>query len=264
MPLLLLCLGSILACSCPASCQPSSSLPPLSGSITVAWSHLCTRSTMAPSPFCAVAPAPSPSESGHETRSSPSASSRPARQWTLSLAARIAAADRQAHAQAALLQPSGPRSQTRWFLCLPLRRRHKTVPEPFSYLARSFLHTRDRHCLHSLHRRGTRPINWHRQRGWTSDLLPAKARAQGKPCGELPTSLVTVKPVRRTLATLYLYISCYVTANKPVLSYLLLRLLPHQQLLELNLPEVHLLVTLYPSILLAAFSTFVRKSLKFI
>ncbi len=48
----------------------------------------------------------------------------------------------------------------------------------------------------------------------------------------LPTPLVTVKPVRRTLSSLYiqyLYISCYVTANKLVLSYLLLCLLPQHR-----------------------------------
>jgi hypothetical protein len=48
-------------------------------------------------------------------------------------------------------------------------------------------------------------------------------------CGELPAPLVNgqasrmypINPVQ------YLYISCYVTANNQVLSYLLLRLLPH-------------------------------------
>ncbi len=29
----------------------------------------------------------------------------------------------------------------------------------------------DRRCLHSLHRHGTRPVNGHRPRGWTSDLF---------------------------------------------------------------------------------------------
>jgi hypothetical protein len=42
---------------------------------------------------------------------------------------------------------------------------HETVPEPFSYPARRFLHTRDRRRLHSLHRRGIRPVNEHHQRG---------------------------------------------------------------------------------------------------
>jgi hypothetical protein len=73
MPLLLLCLGTIIASSCPASCQPSSSSPPSSGSIVLAWSNLSSRSTKTPTPFCAVAPAPSPSTSGHGTRSSLSA-----------------------------------------------------------------------------------------------------------------------------------------------------------------------------------------------
>ncbi len=35
----LLCLGTILAPICPASCQPSCSLPPLSGSVRAAWFH---------------------------------------------------------------------------------------------------------------------------------------------------------------------------------------------------------------------------------
>jgi hypothetical protein len=44
MPLLLLCLGAILlAPSCPASCQPSSSPPPSSGSVVAVWSHLSSR-----------------------------------------------------------------------------------------------------------------------------------------------------------------------------------------------------------------------------
>jgi hypothetical protein len=45
---------------------------------------------------------------------------------------------------------------------------------------------------------------------------------------ELATSLLTVKPVGVNSTTLvqYLYISCYLSDNKPVLSYLLLCLLP--------------------------------------
>ncbi len=42
---------------------------------------------------------------------------------------------------------------------LLLRRCHETVPEPFSYLERRFLHAWDRQRLRSLHRRGTRPVN---------------------------------------------------------------------------------------------------------
>ncbi len=58
-------------------------------------------------------------------------------------------------------------------------------------------------------------------------LLPAEARARGEPCGELATSLLTIKPVGVYSTTLvqYLYISCYLSDNKPVLSYLLLCLL---------------------------------------
>ncbi len=55
MTLLLPCLGTILDSSCPASCQPSSSPPPSSGSIVAAWSHLSRRSMTAHALFCAVA-----------------------------------------------------------------------------------------------------------------------------------------------------------------------------------------------------------------
>ncbi len=44
--LLLLCLSTILAPSCPASCQPSCSLPPSSGCIRAAWFHPFSRSKM--------------------------------------------------------------------------------------------------------------------------------------------------------------------------------------------------------------------------
>ncbi len=64
MFLLFLCLGTILVPSCPASCQPSSSPPPSSGSIMAESSHLSSRSMTAPTPLCAMDPAPSPSESG--------------------------------------------------------------------------------------------------------------------------------------------------------------------------------------------------------
>ncbi len=165
MFLLFPCLGTILAPSCPASCQPSSSPPPSSGPVVAASSYLSSRSVTAPTTFCAVDPAPSPSESGPGTRSSPSAASRSARQRTLSLAARVTAADRRVRAQAALPQPSGSRFQTRWSLRLLLRRCHEMVPEPFSYPARRFLHAQDLRHLHSLQRRGTRPVNGHHHRG---------------------------------------------------------------------------------------------------
>jgi hypothetical protein len=134
---LLLCLGSILAPSCQLSCSP----PPSSGSVGVASFHPFSRSAMAPRRFCTMAPAPSPSESGHRMRWWPSVALRPAWQRMPRLAARVAAADSRARAQPALLQPSGSRFQTRWFLhLLILRRCHKTVPELFSYPARRFLH----------------------------------------------------------------------------------------------------------------------------
>ncbi len=44
----LLCLGAILAPTCPASYQPSCSPPPSSGSVGAAWFHPFSRSTTAP------------------------------------------------------------------------------------------------------------------------------------------------------------------------------------------------------------------------
>jgi hypothetical protein len=175
----LLCLGTILAPSCRASCQPSCSPPPSSGSVGAAWFHPFIRSTTAPTRSCAAVPAPSPSGSGRGTRWSPSAALRLAWPRTPRLAARVAVADRRARAQAVWPQPNGSRFQTRWSLRLHLhRRRHATVPEPFSYPARRFLHARDRRRLHSLHRRGIRPVNRHRPRGWTSDLFSSQPRPE--------------------------------------------------------------------------------------
>jgi hypothetical protein len=126
-----------------------------------------------------MAPTPLPSESGRGTRWSPSAALRLAWPRTPRLAARVAAADRQARAQAVLPQPSGSRFQTCWSLhLLLLRRHHATVSELFSYPARRFLHTRDRRHLHTLHRCGTRLINGHRPRGWTSDLFSSQPRPE--------------------------------------------------------------------------------------
>jgi hypothetical protein len=165
MFLLLLCLGTILAPSCPASCQPNCSPPPLSGSVGAALFHPFSRSTTAPTQLCAAAPTPSPSELGRGMRWLPSAALRLAWPRMPCLAARITAADRWVRAQAILPQPSGSCSQTRWSLhLLLLRRRHVMVPEPFSYLTRRFLHAQDRRRLHSLHRRGTSLINGHRPR----------------------------------------------------------------------------------------------------
>jgi hypothetical protein len=166
MFLLPFCLGTILALTCPVSCQPSCSLPPSSGFVGMAWFHPFSRFTTAPTQSCAAAPAPSPSKLGRGTRWSLSAALRPARQQTPRLTARVTVADHWARAQVVLPQPSGSRFQTHWFLhLLLLRCRRKTVPEPFSYPVRRFLHARDWWRLHSLHRRGTRPVNRHRPRG---------------------------------------------------------------------------------------------------
>ncbi len=197
MFLLLLCLGTILAPTCPVSCQPSCSPPPL------VW--VCRGGPVPPlqplydGPYavCAAAQAPSPSESGHGMRWSPSAVLRLVRQRMSRLAAHLVAADRWARAQAVLPQPSRSCFQTRWYLHLPLlRRRHSTVVEPFSYPARRFLHAWDRRHLHSLHRRCTRPVNGHPPRGWTFDLFSSQLRPE---LGGSPVESC----VRRTLSTLY-------------------------------------------------------------
>ncbi len=52
----LLCLGTILAPTCPASCQPSCSPPTSSGSVGAAWFHPFSCSTMAPMRSCTTAP----------------------------------------------------------------------------------------------------------------------------------------------------------------------------------------------------------------
>ncbi len=162
MFLLLLCRGTELPSEPPAELLSA----PLVWVRRGVWFHPFSCSMTAPTRSCAAAPAPSPSESGRGTRWLPSAALRPARPRTPRLAAPVAAADRRARAQVVLPQPSGSHSQTRWSLHLPLlRRRHVTVPEPFSYPARRFLHARDRRRLHSLHRHGTRLVNGHRPRG---------------------------------------------------------------------------------------------------
>ncbi len=105
-------------------------------------------------------PAPSPSESGRGTRWLLSASLRLARLQTPCLSARVAAADRRARAQVVSPQPSWSCSQTRRSLhLLLLWRRHETVPEPFSYPARRFLHAQDRLRHHRCHRHCTRLVN---------------------------------------------------------------------------------------------------------
>ncbi len=63
---------------CLRSCQPTSSVPPLSGYSEAALSPLSSTPTTAPMPSYTEDPTPSPSKSGHRTRSSPSTAWRPA------------------------------------------------------------------------------------------------------------------------------------------------------------------------------------------
>ncbi len=89
------------------------------------------------------------------------------------------------------------------------------VPEPFSYLARRFLLAREMRRHHRCHRRGTRPVNRHCHRGWTSDLFSSQPRPElGGSGGALwtpaytPTDRLTSWMYSTTLVQ-YLYISCY-------------------------------------------------------
>jgi hypothetical protein len=175
----LLCLSTILALTCPVSCQPCCSLPPSSGSVGAACFYPFSRSTTAPTRSCAAAPTPSPSKSGRVTRWSPSATLRLAQQQTPRLAARVAAADCRARAQAVLPQQSGFRFLTCWFLCLLLPRRcNETIPEPFPTQRGGF-------CMHGTGGTFTAstdavpvPVNGHCPRGWTSDLFSSQLRPE--------------------------------------------------------------------------------------
>jgi hypothetical protein len=87
--------------------------------------------------------------------------------------------DSNARPQAVLPQPSASHFQIRSSLHFPLLQRcHEAVPEPFSYPATRFLHARDWQRLHSLHRCGTRLVNRHHPRGWTSDLFSSQPRPE--------------------------------------------------------------------------------------
>ncbi len=112
----LLCLGTILALTCPANCQPSCSPPPSSGSVGAAWFHPFSRSTRS----CAAALTPSPYESDRVMGWLPSAALRLARPRTPRLAARVTTADRQAYAQAVLPQPSRPHFRPAGFFTFSL------------------------------------------------------------------------------------------------------------------------------------------------
>jgi hypothetical protein len=193
MFLLFLCLGTILAPSCRTSCQATSSPTPSSGSVGVALSHPFSRSMTALKPSCAVGPAPSPSESGPGTRLSPVS------HLKACTAADATPGSPHRHGRLPGSHPGGPPA-TKWvsFSDPPVSSPSPPAlprdgPGTVSYLAR---------C----HRCSTHPVNGHRHRGWTSDLFsyqPAEARAQGEPCGHLPTALATVRPVGCTPITLY-------------------------------------------------------------
>jgi hypothetical protein len=102
-------------------------------------------------------------------------------------------------------------------------------PGTVSYPARRFLHTQDWRRLPSLHRCCTHLVNGHHPKGWTSYLFSFQLRPElggallraGYTPGDHLTSWMYF-----TTFVQYLYRSCYLSDNKPVLLYLLLRLLP--------------------------------------
>jgi hypothetical protein len=213
MPLLLLCLGTILASSCPASYQPSSSPPPLSGSVVAVWFHLFTRFTTAPTLSCAVVlhHLSRDSRRGHHCQQPQGLHGSGRRAW----------------------QPASPGSrpgslaatkwvsfQTLWFLRLLLWNRFPTQLGGFCMPGTGFTASTDAVPVPSM---GTaqevRPLTSSRS-SWGQSSGGALWRAIYTP-GDHQTSRVY-----STTLVQYLYISCYLFSNKPVLLYLLLRLLP--------------------------------------
>jgi hypothetical protein len=146
------------------------------------------------------------------------------------LEACVAAAYRQARAHVVLPQPGGSHSQIRWSLhLLLLRRRHETVPEPFSFLVRRFCTPGTGGAITGATDAVPVPSS-----GTTTEVGPLTSSppSRGQSSGGAlwtpvytPTDRLT-SWVYFTTFVQYLYISCYLSDNKPVLSYLLLRLLP--------------------------------------
>ena len=166
---------SLLSSSLRASCTCAATAP----------SHRSRPSTTAPTSSCAVDHAPSPCESGPETRSSPWRALRRARTQTPRLAVRDAAADHWARAPAVQPRPSGSRFKIPWCPRLHFQRRLVTVQEPFFRLEGGFLHALDRRRFLRLHRRGTRHDGGHRHGGSSPDLssTPERPELGGEPCG---------------------------------------------------------------------------------
>jgi hypothetical protein len=129
--LLFLCLGTILA----PSCQRSSSPPPRLGP-----SWQCHSTPSAALQRSLWRSGPQTPLLHHQSQVLGRGHCCQPPQGLLSHAA---AADCGVRTQAALPQPSGSHFQTRWFLHLPLRCSHETVPETFSYLGRRLLHARE-------------------------------------------------------------------------------------------------------------------------
>jgi hypothetical protein len=175
-------------------------------------------------------------------RLSPSAALRLARLRTTRLAACIAAADCRVCTQAVLTQPSGFHFQTRWFLHLLIRHRHETVPAPFSYLARRFLHTRDPGgaITGATDAVPVPSMGTATEVGPLTSSPPSQGQSSGGALwtpaytpGDGQTSWVySNNPVHHLYISYYSY---YVTVNKLVLLYLSLRLLHRWALLTRNL-----------------------------
>ncbi len=224
MFLLLLCLGIILALICPASWQPSCSPPPSSESVGAAWFHPYSRCTTAPTQSCAAAPAPSPSESGRGTRWSPSAGLRLARP--------------RRHAW----QPKLPRQTTGFTPRLSCRNQAGLVFRPAGFFTVSSGTATRRSQNRFPTRRGgfCMPGTGGAITGAT-DAVPVPSTGTATEVGPLissppsrgqssggalwtPAYIPGDRPASwmySTTCVQYLYISCYLSDNKSVLSYLL-------------------------------------------
>jgi hypothetical protein len=219
--------------SCRASCHASSSLPPSSGSVGTVSSHLFSRSTTAPLVVLRRGPAPSPSESGPGMRSLPSAASRLAWPRTPRLAARVVAADHRVHTQAVLPQPSRSRFQTHWFLTFPSGaatiRSQNHFPTRRGGFCTPGTGGAITGAIDAVPVLSTGTVT---EVGPLTSSPPGRGQSSG---GALWTPAYTsgdgqTSRVFSNYPVLHLYISFYVTVNKPVLSCLLLHLLPQEHL----------------------------------
>jgi hypothetical protein len=186
---------------------------------------------MAPTQSCATAPTPSPSESGCGMRWLPSAALRLAWSRTPRLAARVAAADRRACAEAVLPQPSGSCFQTHWFLRLLLfigaatqrsRNHFSTQRGGFCTPGTAGTFTASTNTV-PVQSAGTA-----QEVGPLTSSPPSRGQSWGGALWRVvytPGDSHTI-PAYSSQYVQCLYINHLLSVNKLVLSYLLLRLLP--------------------------------------